>query len=74
MADRIAQALAAPNAPAHLLVVAGEGHTRSFAVPDRAARRGAKPYLTVLPVLDEDEADARANHVADVLWVLRTHD
>ena len=74
MADRVAKALAAPGAPAHLVVVAGEGHTRSFAVPDRAARRGAAPYLTILPVLDEDEADARQDHVADVLWVLRTHD
>lgn len=74
MADRIAKALASPGAPAHLVVVAGEGHTRSFAVPERAARRGARPYLTILPVLDEDEADARQDHVADVLWVLKTHD
>jgi uncharacterized iron-regulated protein len=72
MADRIAAALKAPNAPAHLVIVAGEGHTRGFAVPDRAARRGAAPYLTVLPVLDEDEADARRDRVADILWVLRT--
>ena len=74
MADRVAAALAAPGAPARLVVVAGEGHTRSFAIPDRAARRGAAPYLTVLPVLDEDAADARRDRVADVLWVLRTHD
>jgi uncharacterized iron-regulated protein len=73
MAERIAAALKSPSAPAHLVVVAGEGHTRGFAVPERAARRGAAPYLTVLPVLDEDEADARHDHVADVLWVLRTH-
>ncbi len=72
MADRIAAALKAPGAPARLVVVAGEGHTRSFAVPERAARRGAAPYLTLLPVLDEDEADARRDRVADVLWVLRT--
>lgn len=72
MADRIAAALAAPGAPARLVVVAGEGHTRSWAVPDRAARRGAAPYLTILPVLDEDEADARHDRVADILWVLRT--
>lgn len=74
MADRVAAALKAPGAPAHLVVVAGEGHTRSWAVPDRAARRGAAPYLTILPVLDEDEADARRDHAADVLWVLKTHD
>jgi uncharacterized iron-regulated protein len=72
MADRIAAALSAPGAPSRIVVVAGEGHTRSFAIPDRAARRGAAPYLTILPVLDEDEADARRDRVADVLWVLRT--
>jgi uncharacterized iron-regulated protein len=72
MADRIAAALKAPGGPSHIVVVAGEGHTRSFAIPERAARRGAAPYLTVLPVLDEDEADARRDRVADVLWVLKT--
>jgi uncharacterized iron-regulated protein len=74
MADRVAAALAAPNAPKHLVVVAGSGHTMRFAIPERASRRGAKPYLTVLPVLDEDEADARADDAADVLWVLKTRD
>ncbi|MDB4968666.1 MAG: hypothetical protein JWN44_4355 [Myxococcales bacterium] len=74
MADRVAAALKAPGGPARLVVVAGEGHTRSWAIPDRAARRGAAPYLTVLPVLDDDEADARRDRVADVLWVLKSHD
>jgi uncharacterized iron-regulated protein len=73
MAQRVAEALKAPGAPARLVVVAGEGHTRSFAIPDRAARRGASPYLTVLPVFEEDEADARRDRAADVLWVLKTH-
>ena len=72
MADRIAAALAAEHAPKHLVVVAGSGHTARFAIPDRAARRGVKPYLTILPVLDEDEADARADNAADLLWVLKT--
>jgi uncharacterized iron-regulated protein len=72
MAERVAAALSGAGAPSRLVVVAGEGHTRSFAVPERAARRGAAPYLTVLPVLDEDEADARRDRVADVLWVLKT--
>ena len=72
MAERVAAALKAPGAPARLVVVAGEGHTRSFAIPERAARRGAAPYLTVLPVLDDEEADARRDRVADVLWVLKT--
>ncbi|MCA1664207.1 MAG: ChaN family lipoprotein, partial [Myxococcales bacterium] len=68
MAERVAAALKTPGAPARLVVVAGEGHTRSFAIPERAARRGAAPYLTVLPVLDDDAADARRDRVADVLW------
>ncbi len=72
MAERVAAALKTATAPARLVVVAGEGHTHSFAIPDRALRRGAAPYLTILPVLDTDEADARSDHVADVLWVLRT--
>jgi len=74
MATSVAEALKAPGAPARIVVIAGEGHTHSFAIPDRAARRGAAPYLTVLPVLDVDEADARRDRVADVLWVLKTHD
>lgn len=74
MATSVAAALKAPGAPSHLVVVAGEGHTHSFSIPDRAARRGAAPYLTVLPVLDEDEADARRDRVADILWVLKSHD
>ena len=73
MAERVAAALAAPGAPARLVVVAGEGHTRNFAIPERAARRGAAPYVTVLPVFEEDEADARRDRVADLLWVLKTH-
>jgi hypothetical protein len=43
-------------------------------VPERAARRGAAPYLTVLPVWDDEEADARRDRVADVLWVLKTRE
>lgn len=71
MAERVATVLAAPGAPARLVVVAGNGHTRRFAVPDRAARRGARPYLTVRPVLDDERDDAVADQVADVLWVLQ---
>ena len=71
MAERIAQLLAAPAAPHRLIVVAGEGHVRRFAIPERAARRGAKPFVTILPVMDDDADDARADQAADVLWVMR---
>jgi uncharacterized iron-regulated protein len=70
MAERVAAALKAPGAPARMVVVAGEGHTRGWAVPERAARRGAAPYVTVLPVMEADAADARRDRVAEILWVL----
>jgi uncharacterized iron-regulated protein len=72
MAESAAAALSSKDAPKHLVVVAGEGHTRHFAIPDRAARRGAQPYLTVVPVLDDDVAAAQEDRVADVYWVLET--
>lgn len=72
MADRVAAAMKGAGAPKHLVVVAGEGHTRKFAVPDRAARRGVQPYVTVLPVLDTDIADAQNDQIADLYWVLET--
>jgi uncharacterized iron-regulated protein len=72
MADRVAAALSSAFAPRCLVVVAGEGHVRRFAVPERAARRGASPFVTILPVFDEDADDARRANVADLLWVLKT--
>jgi uncharacterized iron-regulated protein len=72
MATSIASALAAPDAPRKLVVVAGEGHVRRFAVPDRAARRGAKPYLTIFPVFADDADDAVQDAVADLVWVHET--
>ena len=72
MADRAAAALAQPGAPRRLVVVAGEGHVRRFAIPDRAARRGAKPYLTIVPLFASDADDAQKDNVADLLWVLET--
>jgi uncharacterized iron-regulated protein len=72
MAESVAAALAQPNAPHRLVVVAGEDHVRRFAIPDRAARRGIAPYLTILPVFAEDADDAQKDRVADLLWVLET--
>ena len=72
MADRVAAAMKGAGAPKHLVVIAGEGHTRKFAIPDRAARRGVQPYVTVLPVLDTDIADAQNDQIADLYWVLET--
>lgn len=73
MADRVAAALAAPGAPKRLVVFAGDGHVRRFAIPDRAARRGAQPYVVVLPLLDRDLEDARKDAIADLYWVMESH-
>jgi uncharacterized iron-regulated protein len=67
MAERTAAALKANK---RIIVFAGDGHVRRWAVPERAARRGAKPYLIVLPVLESDVKDAIADSVADLYWVL----
>jgi uncharacterized iron-regulated protein len=72
MAESVAAALAGPDAPRKLVVVAGEAHVRRFAVPDRAARRGIKPYLTLFPMLADDAVDAVEDRAADVLWVHET--
>jgi uncharacterized iron-regulated protein len=70
MATRVAATLSAAGAPHRMLVVAGEGHTERDAVPDRAARRGATPYLVIVPLFESELADAVKEHAADVLWVL----
>src|SRR6185503_3468184 len=59
MAESAARALAQAGAPRKLVVVAGEDHVRRFAIPDRAARRGAAPYVTILPVFADDAEDAQ---------------
>lgn len=51
MAESVEQALQGPLAPDHLVVLAGRGHVEfRFGIPERAARRGAEPYRTVLPL------------------------
>jgi uncharacterized iron-regulated protein len=72
MADKIAQEMRDPQAARRMLVFAGDGHVRRFAIPERAARRGAKPYLIIIPVMEDDLADARTDAVADLYWVLET--
>jgi uncharacterized iron-regulated protein len=72
MADSVSKALAGPSAPHRLLVIAGAGHTRRFAIPLRATRRGAGPALTILPLLDTELSDALKDAPADLFWVLET--
>lgn len=68
MAESVARALEG-QASMRMLVVAGEGHTRRWAIPDRAARRGAGPHVTVLAIEPGELESAIADQVADVLYV-----
>jgi uncharacterized iron-regulated protein len=70
MAAEVTAALAAPGAPRRLVVIAGEGHVRRFAVPARVERRGVAPSLTILPVAGDELEAARADRAADLYWVL----
>ena len=75
MATEVARVMAAPNAPQTMIVLAGSGHIRyAHGIPSRAARRGAAPYRTIVPVLLDKEkvplADLAAEGVADYLWVM----
>ncbi|HJL41515.1 MAG TPA: ChaN family lipoprotein [Myxococcales bacterium LLY-WYZ-16_1] len=74
MAESIAQALAAEQGPRQMIVLAGRGHVeRRFGIPERAARRGAEPYRTVIPVYDADLEDLRAlveNGAGDFIWLM----
>ncbi len=69
MAEEIARALASPDAPAKMLVVAGEMHVRRDAVVERATRRGVQPALIVLPLFARDLKPARRENLADLYWV-----
>jgi uncharacterized iron-regulated protein len=66
MAEHVARALAAPDAPRVLVVLAGVAHVRGgHGIPSRAARRGVGPQLVVLPA-DADPAPGDADFVYDV--------
>ncbi len=72
MADRAARFLARRGAPDRMLVLAGTMHVRAgLGIPSRAARRGAAPYVIVMPVAESelDEALRESPPVADFLWV-----
>lgn len=69
MAERLVAHAKAAGGPSHIIVIAGEGHTRRFAVPARAARRGVDSALLVLAVEADEAQAAQADKVADVLAV-----
>ncbi len=75
MAHEVASELARPGAPHRIVVLAGGGHIKSgHGIPSRAARRGATPSLTVLPVVDEGDQEALQELIdqraADILWLM----
>lgn len=73
MAYEVANAINADDAPQILVVFAGRGHIQyGDGIPDRAARRGAQPYVSVLPIIADDKevAELVASKAATFLWVM----
>ena len=55
MGSRVAATLDRADGPAKMVVFAGRVHVkRGLGIPDRAAKRGAKPYVVVLPVTEAE--------------------
>jgi uncharacterized iron-regulated protein len=69
MASTVARELLAPGAPHRMLVIAGEGHVRRFAIPDRARRRGVQGDVIVVPAYPPGATPKEAE-ASDFLWVL----
>jgi uncharacterized iron-regulated protein len=75
MAYEVARALKDPHGPKRVVVLAGDGHIRyGLGIPQRAARRGATPFKTVLPVMLHDLDDAVSEASSDYLWVMAMND
>jgi uncharacterized iron-regulated protein len=76
MGARVAETLARPEGPTRMIVFAGRVHVkRGLGIPDRGARRGAEPYVVVMPVTEKElkaelklPADQRS---ADFFWAVR---
>jgi uncharacterized iron-regulated protein len=73
MGSRVAQTLQRRDGPQKMVVFAGRVHvTQGLGIPDRAAKRGARPYAVVLPVTEaelETELDVPAEaRSADFFW------
>ena len=72
MAEQVAAAI--ENGASRIVVLAGQMHVRAgLGIPNRAARRGARPYSVVMAVEDEEEAieelKSAQPRVADYLWI-----
>jgi len=55
MGARVAETLGRDGGPAKMIVFAGRVHVqRGLGIPDRAAKRGAVPYVVVIPVTESE--------------------
>ncbi len=75
MGARVAETLDADQGPAKMIVFAGRVHVkRGLGIPSRAARRGAEPYMVVMPVTQSElESELRLppeQRSADFLWAV----
>jgi len=69
MGMTVAEAMSRVGAPARMVVLAGRAHVQGgVGIPRRAARRGATPYLVVLPAMPSDLEESRTR--CDFAWVL----
>ncbi len=75
MGSRVAETLEGPDGPAMMIVFAGRVHVqRGLGIPDRAAKRGATPYIVVLPVTPSElKAELKKpalERSADFFWAV----
>jgi uncharacterized iron-regulated protein len=75
MGFKVAETLGRADGPAKMIVLAGRVHVeRGLGIPDRAAKRGAAPYVVVLPVTKEElKAELKRppeERSADFFWAV----
>ncbi|MCZ6805837.1 MAG: ChaN family lipoprotein [Deltaproteobacteria bacterium] len=76
MGARVAETLDRPDGPTRMIVFAGRVHVkRGLGIPERGARRGAEPYMVVLPVTQKElKAELKLppeERSADFFWAVR---
>jgi len=73
MGSRVAETLDRAQGPSKMIVFAGRVHVkRGLGIPSRAAKRGAEPYVVVMPVTERELEDELRRppeeRSADFLW------
>jgi len=69
MGSAVAEVLGAEGAPARMVVLAGRTHVwGGLGIPRRAARRGAAPFVVVLPAARRELAELRDR--CDYAWLV----